>query len=222
MRRFARLTLQTIGGITLLAAVAAALAMLLLGQWLQYQPPLEKADYLVPLAGNDYRLLTAVDLYKQGYAPMILLSNAHVRPIGRLGEIEAQLGQSYIHPYEMRRRLLDHLGVPPAVTAEFGHGHVSTTEEAESLRQFLGGRAAKIILVTSPSHARRATIIFRSVMPQAQFLVAVTPENRLSDPWWSEQVSALLAMSEAMKLTFFWLGGVFRAPSHARQIGEAG
>jgi hypothetical protein len=58
-------------------------------------------------------------------------------------------------------------------------------------------------------------MIFKSVMPQAQFLVAVTPEYRLSDPWWSTQESALLTISEAMKLTFFWLGGAFRGPGPA-------
>jgi uncharacterized SAM-binding protein YcdF (DUF218 family) len=84
------------------------------------------------------------------------------------------------------------------------------------LRQYLGDRAVKVILVTSPFHARRASIIFKSQMPRAQFLVAVTPEYRLSDPWWREQGSALLTMSEVMKLTFFWLGGVFRTPAPAQ------
>jgi uncharacterized SAM-binding protein YcdF (DUF218 family) len=76
----------------------------------------------------------------------------------------------------------------------------------------------KIILVTSPYHARRATLIFKSVMPRAQLLVAVTPEYRLSDPWWREQASALRTMSEVLKLTFFWLGGVFRTPASAEKL----
>jgi uncharacterized SAM-binding protein YcdF (DUF218 family) len=215
MRKLIRVVLQMIGGLTVLAVVAATLTMLVMGQWLQYQPPLEKSDYLVPLAGDDNRLLTAIELYKQGYAPMILLSNVYVPPLSRAEKLQGELGHPMIHPHQLRREMLDHFGVPATATAEFGQSHISTTAEAESLRQYLGDRTVRVILVTSPFHARRAAITFKSVMPRAQFLVAVTPEYRLSDPWWREQASALLTMSEVTKLTFFWLGGVFRTPAPA-------
>ncbi|MCX7310351.1 MAG: YdcF family protein [Alphaproteobacteria bacterium] len=216
MLKFIRIALQVIGALTVLAVIAAALTTVVLGQWLQYQPPIEKADYLVPLAGDDNRLLTAIELYKQGYAPILLLSNAHVPPPGRAEKLQSELGHAAPHPYKLRQEILDHFGVPAQATAEFGQGHISTVGEAESLRQLLGDRPVKVLLVTSPFHARRAAMIFKSVMPRAQFLVAVTPEYRLSDPWWSEQTSALLTMSEAMKLTFFWLGGAFRTAAPAR------
>ena len=216
MRKLIRATLQVIGGLTVLAVVVAALTLLVMGQWLQYQQPLEKADYLVPLAGDDNRLLTAIELYKQGYAPTILLSNVYVPPLNRAERLQGELGHPIVPPQQLRREILDHFGVPATATAEFGQNHLSTTAEAESLHQYLGDRAVKVILVTSPFHARRASIIFKSHMPRAQFLVAVTPEYRLSDPWWREQASALLTTSEVMKLTFFWLGGVFRAPGPAQ------
>ena len=170
----------------------------------------------MPLAGDDNRLLTAIELYKQGYAPMILLSNVYVPPLNRAEKLQGELGHPIVHPQQLRREILDHFGVPATATAEFGQNHLSTTAEAESLHQYLGDRAVKVILVTSPFHARRASIVFKSHMPRAQFLVAVTPEYRLSDPWWREQASALLTTSEVMKLTFFWLGGVFRAPGPAQ------
>ena len=216
MRKLTRIALQVIGGLTVLAVVATTLTMLVMGQWLQYQPPLEKGDYLVPLAGDDNRLLTAIELYKQGYAPMILLSNNYVPPLSRAEKLQGELGHPIIHPHQLRREFLDHLGVPAIATAEFGQSQISTTVEAEALRQYLGDRAVKVILVTSPFHARRASIIFKSQMPRVQFLVAVTPEYRLSDPWWREQGSALLTMSEVTKLIFFWLGGVFRVPAPAQ------
>jgi uncharacterized SAM-binding protein YcdF (DUF218 family) len=203
--------LQIVGGLTIFAVAAVTIMMLVMGQWLQYRPTLEKADYLVPLAGEDNRLITAVDLYKQGYAPTILLSDSYVQPPTRSETIAGEVGHPYVHPYVLRREILDHLGVPQAATAEFGNGHISTTSEAESLRQFVGDRAVSVILVTSPFHARRASIIFRHIMPKARFVVAVTPEYRLADPWWSTQESALLTTSEVMKLTFYWLGGAFRS-----------
>jgi uncharacterized SAM-binding protein YcdF (DUF218 family) len=216
MRRWIRVGLQAIGAFTVIAVVAVALTMLVMGQWLQYEPPLEKGDYLVPLAGDDNRLLTAIELYKQGYAPMILLSNDYVPPLKRAEKLQGELGHPVVDPRQLRREILAHFGVPAAATAEFGQSHISTTTEAQSLRQYLGDRSVKVILVTSPFHARRASIIFQSAMPRVQFLVAVTPEYRLSDPWWREQGSALLTVSEVTKLIFFWLGGVFRAPAPAQ------
>jgi uncharacterized SAM-binding protein YcdF (DUF218 family) len=212
MRKWTRIALQATGALTVVAVVTITLTMLVMGQWLQYEPPLEKGDYLLPLAGDDNRLLTAIELYKQGFAPTILLSNAYVPPPNRAEKLQGELGHPMVHPYQLRREILDHFGVPATATIEFGQSHISTAAEAESLRQYLGDRSVKIILVTSPFHARRATITFKSAMPRAQFLVAVTPEYRLSNPWWRDQTSAQLTVSEVTKLIFFWLGGVFRTP----------
>jgi hypothetical protein len=93
MRKIVRIALQIIGGLTVLAIVAVTAVMLVLGQWLQYKPPLKTADYLVPLGGEENRLLTAVELYKQGYAPTILLSNDYIPPESRIQKIEAELGR---------------------------------------------------------------------------------------------------------------------------------
>ena len=120
MRKLIRVALQLTGGLTVLAVVAAALTMLVMGQWLQYQPPLEKGDYLVPLAGDDNRLLTAIELYKKGYAPIILLSNVYVPPLTRAEKLQGELGHPVVHPHQLRREFLDHFGVPAAATAEFG------------------------------------------------------------------------------------------------------
>ena len=216
LRSAIRFVLQTIGLITVIGFVGGTIGMLLIGNWLQKQPPIEKADFIVPLAGEDNRLITAVELFKQGYAPKILLSNADVQPPTRFEKVRQDAGHPYMHPYQIRRDVLDQLGVPRDATAEFGNGHISTKQEAESLRAFVGDRPVRIILVTSPFHAWRAARIFEDVLPQATFFVATTPEYKLADPWWSEQASAQLTMSEIIKFVFFWLGGVFRSvgPAH--------
>jgi uncharacterized SAM-binding protein YcdF (DUF218 family) len=211
--KFIRLVLQTIGLVIVVAAIGAVIAALTLGHWLQYQDPLQKADYIVPLAGDDHRLLKAAKLYKQGFAPAILLSNARVLPPSRVEEIDAKLGHPRVGPREERKMLLDYLGVPEAATAEFGNGHVSTYEEAEALRAFIGNRGVSIILVTSPYHTRRAKLTFERVMPSAHFMIASPPEGQLHDPWWRDRDSALWAVTETAKLAYFWLGGVFRAPT---------
>jgi uncharacterized SAM-binding protein YcdF (DUF218 family) len=103
------------------------------------------------------------------------------------------------------------MGVPASATAEFGNGHISTVEEAEALRSYLGVREATIILVTSPYHARRAMLTFARAMPKMHFVVASPPEGRLHDPWWGDRDSAIQTVTEAAKLAFYWLGGEFRS-----------
>jgi uncharacterized SAM-binding protein YcdF (DUF218 family) len=216
VRKYLRVILQAIGIGTVVATIAGVVTVFALGGWLQFEPPLQKADYIVPLAGDDHRFLKAVELYKDGWAPMILLSNARVHSPSRIEMIEAKLGQPRLEPHQFRKLLLDYLGVPASATAEFGSGHVSTVEEAEALRNYLGDRDATVILVTSPYHARRAMLTFGRVMPKMHFLVASPPEGRLHDPWWRDRDSAVQAITEVAKLTFFWLGGSFRAEARAQ------
>jgi uncharacterized SAM-binding protein YcdF (DUF218 family) len=215
-----RFVLQAIGLVAVIAAIAAVIAAFTLGHWLQYQDTLQKADYIVPLAGDDHRLLKAAELYKQGFAPTILLSNARVRPPSRIDEINAKLGHPQVGPREERKMLLGYLGVPEMATAEFGNGHVSTYEEAEALRAHIGSGSVTIILVTSPYHTRRAKLTFERVMPSAHFMLASPPEGQLHDPWWRDQDSALLVVTETAKLAYFWLGGVFRAPGLAPTLAH--
>lgn len=215
-RRVLGFVLKIVGAFTIAVALCAIPAMIFLGSWLQYETPLQKADYIVPLAGDDYRLLKAAELYRQGLAPVILLSNAHIKPPGRLDTIAEKLGHPRPDEREWRRRLLDYMAVPVAATAEFGDGHISTVEEAEALRRHIGDRSARIIIVTSPYHTRRAKIIFESVMPKTLFMFASPPEGTLGNPWWRDQTSALLAVTETAKLAYFWLGGAFRKAAPAQ------
>ena len=118
-------------------------------------------------------------------------------------------------PRELRRQLLHHLGVPGNALESFGDGHVSTAEEAEALRDFLstrsGGMAKRIILVTSPYHARRAKLIFSDTIPEVMFMVTSPPENRLKAQWWTDRESAILSVLESFKFVHYLLGGRFRA-----------
>ena len=203
--------LQIVGLLTVLAVLGGIAAFFLLAPWLQYQDQPERADYIVALAGDGHRLIKAAELYKQGLAPKILVSNDRVRLPSRMDEIGAELGYPKIDPREFRQRVLAHLGVPADAVESFGQGHISTAEEAEALKRFLGTRARTVILVTSPYQARRAKLIFEHVMPEVRWLIAWPPEGSLPDRWWTDRDAAQLAVSESAKLLYFWVGGAFRA-----------
>ncbi len=209
--RLAGKVLQVIGFLTVLLIAGGVVAFLFLAPWLQYQDQPERADYIVALAGDGHRLIKAAELYKQGLAPKILLSNERIRPPSRLQELAAQLGYPKVDPVEFRRRLLVQLGVPESAMESFGEGHISTAEEAEALKRFLAGRARTVILVTSPYQARRAKLVFEHVMPQVRWLIVWPPEGSLPERWWADQDAAQRTVSETAKLLYFWAGGVFRA-----------
>jgi uncharacterized SAM-binding protein YcdF (DUF218 family) len=191
----------------------------LLPRILQVEDKLQKADYILPLAGDWHRLIKAAELHKEGFAPMVLLSNSRVRPPSRLNVLREEMGIEQIPQRAFRKRMLPHLGVPENSLKEFGDGYVSTAEEAEAFRSFiktqkiisLGKPSWRVILVTSPYHTRRARMIFDAAMPDIQFLVTSPPEGRLKAQWWRDQRSAQLAVLEGFKFAFYLLGGRFRS-----------
>lgn len=214
-----RIFFQSIGVVTVIGVIAAAGAAWFLPRLLQVEDRIEKADFIVPLAGDAHRLIKAAELYKAGYAPKIILSNSRIRPPSRLARIRKEMGFEQPRPREMRRRLLRQLGIFDDALESFGKGHVSTAEEAEAFRDFLKARKTeksrgtplRVILVTSPYHARRAKMTFEATMPEIRFMVTSPPEGRLKARWWRDQRSAQLAVSEGLKIVFYLLGGQFRS-----------
>ena len=71
--------------LVLLAIAAGAWFMVYGGRYLQHEDPLVKADAMFVLAGTRLeRPLEAVDLFKEGYAPLIVLSPGRPEPGERL------------------------------------------------------------------------------------------------------------------------------------------
>ena len=212
-----RALFQIIGVLSVLTLLAAMAGAMVLPRILQLEDKLQKADYILPLAGDWHRLIRAAELYKAGYAPLIVLSNARLRPPRRIDRLKAQMGIQRQNPREFRGRLMRHLGVPGDALTAFGEGHISTAEEAVAFREFLRqektvtpqGKPVRIILVTSPYHTRRAKMIFEDTIPGARFMVTSPPEDRLSARWWRDQRSTQIAVSESFKFAFYLLGGRF-------------
>ena len=215
IRRLFRLILQTIGLLTVTGAVVLVVGAVAAPRLLQIEDKIETADYILPLAGNWHRYIKAAELYKDGAAPAILLSNSQIRPPKRIDRIRAEMGDRIETHRAFRDRLFAHLGVPKTALKPFGDGHISTVEEAEALRAFLKNKPARIILVTTAYHSRRAKLTFEQTMPGSRFMVTSPPEGRLKRRWWADQRSAQTVVLESFKLLYYLVGGGFRA-----QTGE--
>jgi len=215
MKRFLGTVLQIIGASALCLVLGGFVLMAFAGFWMDVHDPPVKSDYILPLAGDNHRFITAAQLYREGYAPVILLSNARKRPPTRLQRLQWKMGFPHHTPEQYRTLLLQLLGAETARLEPFGNGHISTVEEAEALRSHLDGRSVKLLIVTSPFHARRAKMIFENVLPDCRITVVTTKEGAFVRQWWKDQDSAQLLIMEFAKTVHYLLGGVFRSTDPA-------
>jgi len=170
-----------------------------------------KADYILPLAGNKHRFIKAAELYRAGYAPNILISNAVQHPPSRLSKLKLKMGYPKYSRDQFNMLLLKILGAESAKLEVFGDGHISTMEEIEALKVHLNGQTPSILVVTSPYHARRAKMIFEDILPGCTVHVAVTDEGAFEQQWWNDQQSAQHLIMEFAKTAHYLMGGVFRS-----------
>jgi len=197
--------------ITLLILVAGVFAGA--GVWLRTSDAPVPADMVVVLAGTPERAFYAADIYRQGYAPMVFVS----RPMKENGQTMLNdLGIATPSSEEIYSQVLMRKGVPAANIQVFGAGSLSTLEEAIALRDEIRGKQPRILIVTSPFHVRRSSIIFHNILKDQvkELRVLGDPYEPFPTKWWTNQDAARNVMLEGMKLVFYQLGGAFL--SHAR------
>lgn len=211
MRTFARFILQAVGLITILSIILGFCLLFFAGYWMDVNEDPIKAEYILPLAGNGHRLIKAAELYRAGYAPTILISNAIQLPPSRLSKLKWKMGYPKHSRDQFNKLLLNILGAQSAKLEPFGNGHISTVEEVEALKIHLNGLTPRILVVTSPYHARRAKMIFKEILPECSISVTVTDDGTFEQRWWKDQTSAQNLIMEFAKTAHYLVGGVFRS-----------
>ena len=178
------------------------------GRYLQHEDPLQKADAIFVLAGTRLeRPLEAVELYKEGFAPVIVLSPGRPEPGERLLR---ERGVRFPLEVELQRDALVQLGVPvAAIVATAGYVD-NTAQEANLLRAMVEANHWKrVIIVTSKYHTRRSAFAFRRGLEGtgAQPLIRASRFDP-SDParWWRNRSDFRFAGSEWQKLIAYRLG----------------
>jgi uncharacterized SAM-binding protein YcdF (DUF218 family) len=205
MRAIARRILTIL---LLLTAIGGAWFAYYGGRYLQHEDALQKADAIFVLGGmRAERWLEAFDLYKEGYAPIIMLSPERPEPGERL--LQAR-GIRFPATFELQRDALIQLGVPAAAIIA-APGYVdNTAQEAALFRQTALTRGWKrVIIVTSKFHTRRAGFAFRRTFAGTGIPVLVRASRHdPSDPanWWRTRPDFRFVTVEWQKLVFYWLG----------------
>ena len=156
----------------------------------------QKADVAVVLAGDGYghRLMRAVELVRQGYAPMILLDG----PLVAYGHNEGEMAIDWAARQ----------GVPREILAALPMRARSTVTEALQLNDELARRGSKkALIVTSNFHTRRARDVFNHYGRKGiQYIVIASPDEDF-DPkdWWQSRDAKKVLLLEYMKLANWWL-----------------
>ncbi len=178
------------------------------GRALVVEDPLGRADAIVVVAGGTpSREAAAAALFREGWAPRIILSNQftpeRVRELIALGIRRADLqGEA--------RLALEKHGIPAAAIVALGEPVRITETELRLVRETAQAEGyRRVILVTSPLHTRRVRLIWaREARGQIEGLVvgARRGEEFAVDGWWRHRRMAEAVLHEYLGLLAIYLG----------------
>jgi uncharacterized SAM-binding protein YcdF (DUF218 family) len=179
-----------------------------LGRWLVRADPLVGADAIIVLAGGTpQREIEAADLYVAGLAPRILLTVE--RDSGGI-EVLRKRGIHVETQMELKRRILLSLGVPDAGIVMLDSALATSTRmETDVVGHWVSAnRPRRIIIVTSPFHTARASLMFRRALRNQQVEVLMRPTSyEAFEPhrWWTDRVQLRNGFFELQKTLFYYV-----------------
>ncbi len=203
-----RLVLRVTAALIVAALVAGGIFLRAAGRFLALDQDLERSDAIVVLGGARVeRWLEAVDLYRAGWAPRIVLSPGRIEP----AEVRLRTaGIRFPAEAELVRDAMVQMQVPPDAILILPSTLDNTAQEAVSVREAaVAGRWQQVIVVTSKYHTRRTLFAFERVLRGTSIAVRVrgtrydasTPER-----WWTARADVRWVTSELQKLLLYRLG----------------
>jgi uncharacterized SAM-binding protein YcdF (DUF218 family) len=159
--------------------------------------PLQHADAIVVLAGESgERVVEGVHLWREGWAPLIVMS-------GGLGEGNVTLA-------ELMRRQAVSLGVDEHHIVVQDRS-TDTGEDARYVAQLARQRGFhRVLLVTSPYHARRALWLFRRELAGTGIEVVSRPVRASwfrTSAWWTRKADRKVVLMEYLKEVWYVVTG---------------
>jgi len=181
-----------------------------MGKYLVVQHAAAKSDLIVCLAGGSVeRGIASADLFARGLAPRIFIGR---EPIPDGLETLKQKGVAYPESVDLVRMIFRGLGVPESAVITSDRPLESTFEEAEKVATLVKERGYRsLILVTSPTHSRRAWLTFRKAISDRDFRVTVipTPYSKFgAEDWWKTRKYVREVIMEYQKLIYYKASGL--------------
>ena len=178
----------------------AGLGLWGIGGMLIVADPLEKADVVAVLSGNEKdRLAETLRILREGYAPLVLLTETEDLAGGGSS-------MSTIDKVVTARNL----GIASEAILVTKRTATSTRDEGLAVLEVAQQRQFdSVIVVTDPYHCLRTRMLFRSIFRGSGIDVSVRPVRDhwyRSYNWWLSAEGRRATLSEMTKLFFFMLG----------------
>ena len=191
-----------------MALALSAYAFANAGRYLSKEDPIENADVIAVLAGTRMdRALEAADLYRRGFAPLIVLTQ---QTSERSFAVLAQRGIVLPPDAQLTREVLQKLGVAPAAIVIPREIHGNTAQEARTLHRLaVSNKWDTLIVVTSRYHLRRAGFALRRELAGTGIRVEMhgtSYEDANPDRWWTRRGDWRWVLEEGGKLVAYELG----------------
>ena len=177
------------------------------GAWLVDEDPLAKSDAILVLAGTRLeRPLEAADVFRQGWAPLIVMTDEAHEPAERLFDAR---GLHYPTKIVLARDILVKVGIPASAILLLQGENDSTAQESRSLRRLaLERQWNRVIVITSKLHTRRAAYAIRREFAGLGVDVRLRASRYdRTDPqhWWADRATMRFMLLEWEKLFFYRL-----------------
>jgi uncharacterized SAM-binding protein YcdF (DUF218 family) len=158
------------------------------------------ADAIAVLGGGlETRPFAAAELYKEGIAPRILVSDVKPRPAEKLGIVSSHV--------EGNRGVLLKLGVPAQAISGFGAEVSTTYDEARALSDWAARSGAhRVIVPTELFASRRVRWILNKQLGQvgAQAEIQALPPLEYGiDDWWKDERGIITFQNEIIKYLYY-------------------
>ena len=192
-----------------LLVLAAGYGLRHLGVYLAREDPLQKADAIFVFAGTFVeRPLEAVDLYREGYAPLIVITRSkreqHAYDIAR------RRGATLDDEFTVEREVLRQLEVPERAIVAPDKVHDNTAQEAATMRALAQReRWSRVIVVSSKYHLRRISLACERALAGTSVQIirrGTRYDPSVPDRWWQHRADLRWVVSEAPKLLAYALG----------------
>ena len=151
------------------------------------------------------RIIEAAQLYKKGYAPLIIISKY---PEAEGYNYLKDLGIRFPEGQDINKKIAIEMGVPEKDILISSHRAGSTFEELKQLYSFLNEKGYKsVILVSSKSHTRRISIISSDINHgDIKTYIKYTGFDSYNPPfWWKDRNSLRQTIFEYEKLIHYYL-----------------
>jgi uncharacterized SAM-binding protein YcdF (DUF218 family) len=192
--------------VVLLAWAVHAPVLRWLASTLSIEDALAESDAIVVVAGGTpFRERGAADLYRQGWAPRVLIS----RPTNPASvETLVALEVRRLDLQAESRAALVRFGVPAgAIVALTEPVRITEDELALVKREARARDWRRVILVSTPEHTRRVkTIWYRGGNGDVEVIVRGSPYGRSEGAWWRDRRQAETILHEYLGLAAIYLG----------------